>query len=69
MRLFALTAIRFYQVAMSPYLPGVCRYVPTCSQYVYEAVLKYGVVSGLLLGVQRIGRCRPRGSNGYDPVP
>ena len=69
MRQFALGAIRLYQVAMSPYLPGVCRHTPTCSQYAYEAVNRHSVVKGLWLGMQRIGRCRPLGTSGYDPVP
>ena len=65
----ALGAIRAYQIAMSPYLRGVCRHTPTCSEYAYQAVSKYGVLRGVWLGVRRLGRCRPMGTRGYDPLP
>ncbi|MDR2101806.1 MAG: membrane protein insertion efficiency factor YidD [Treponema sp.] len=64
-----LLLIRFYQQALSPYLPASCRYVPTCSAYAYEAVQKYGVFRGLFLAVKRILRCHPFHPGGYDPVP
>ena len=65
----ALGAIRLYQQAFSPYLPSACRHTPTCSGYAYEAVEKHGVAKGLWLGLKRLGRCRPLGTSGYDPVP
>ncbi|MDD4937907.1 MAG: membrane protein insertion efficiency factor YidD [Candidatus Shapirobacteria bacterium] len=43
-----------------------CRFVPTCSEYTYEAVEKYGVLKGLCLGFKRILRCRPGGGKGID---
>lgn len=43
-----------------------CRFIPTCSEYTYEAVEKYGVVKGLYLGVKRVLRCRPGGGSGID---
>ncbi|MDO9028467.1 MAG: membrane protein insertion efficiency factor YidD [Candidatus Roizmanbacteria bacterium] len=46
----------------------VCRFTPTCSQYTYEAVKKYGSVKGLFLGLKRIIRCHPWSKGGYDPV-
>lgn len=61
--------IRIYQSAISPYLGSKCRYVPTCSQYMVEAIEKRGVLTGLWLGMKRIGRCHPWGGHGYDPVP
>lgn len=61
--------IRFYQMAISPYLGTKCRYEPTCSQYMVEAIEKRGVLTGLYLGIRRIGRCHPWGGHGYDPVP
>lgn len=62
--------IRFYQLAISPYL-GVskCRYNPTCSSYGIEAFKKHGVFKGFYLTSKRIMRCHPRGGHGYDPVP
>jgi putative membrane protein insertion efficiency factor len=50
-------------------LPTSCRYFPSCSHYSQEAVEKYGVLKGVWLGVKRLGRCRPLGGQGYDPVP
>jgi uncharacterized protein len=60
--------VRFYQVALSPYLPNSCRYSPTCSQYMIEAIQKYGIFKGGFMGLKRIGRCHPWGGHGHDPV-
>ena len=46
-----------------------CRFTPTCSQYAKEAVSRHGAIRGLGLAVRRLGRCRPGGPSGYDPVP
>lgn len=46
-----------------------CRFSPTCSQYMYEAVEAYGIITGLRLGVRRILRCHPWNKGGYDPIP
>jgi putative membrane protein insertion efficiency factor len=63
-----LLAIGTYQAArvgrVSP-----CRFTPTCSQYAKEAVTRHGAVKGLRLAARRLGRCRPGGPSGYDPVP
>jgi putative membrane protein insertion efficiency factor len=69
MKYIALLLIRFYQLVISPILPNACRFTPTCSQYTYEAVKKYGFLKGTWLGIKRISRCRPGGGSGYDPVP
>jgi putative membrane protein insertion efficiency factor len=69
MRRLALRAIRLYQWSMSPYLRGYCRHTPTCSNYTYQAIAKYGAVKGIWLGVRRLSRCRPLGASGYDPIP
>ena len=61
--------IRFYQLAISPWLGPSCRFTPTCSQYGLEAFKKYGVFKGFWLTVKRIARCHPWGGHGYDPVP
>ncbi|MDR1957114.1 MAG: membrane protein insertion efficiency factor YidD [Treponema sp.] len=68
-RKLALRGIRLYQQAVSPYFPPCCRYVPSCSAYAYEAVRKYGIPRGLVLGLKRVLRCHPLCPGGYDPVP
>lgn len=61
--------IRFYQTAISPFTPSACRFEPTCSQYFIEALQKYGVFYGFILGLKRILRCHPWTKPAYDPVP
>lgn len=65
----ARTAIRFYQLAISPYLPRTCRFLPTCSQYALDALDRYGFCKGLYLAARRILRCHPWGPFGYDGLP
>ncbi|HHX63596.1 MAG TPA: membrane protein insertion efficiency factor YidD [Chloroflexi bacterium] len=65
----AMGAIRFYQRFISPALPPSCRFTPSCSQYTYEAVARYGVLRGVWMGVNRLLRCHPFNPGGYDPVP
>ena len=68
-RLF-LSLIRFYQRSISPYFPGRCRFIPTCSAYAMEAINKHGAAKGLLLAIKRILRCHPfYKGDPYDPVP
>ncbi|CAI8033591.1 Putative membrane protein insertion efficiency factor [Geodia barretti] len=69
MRYAAVGLIRFYQAAISPYLPSACRFTPSCSQYTAMAISEYGLRRGSLLGIRRILNCRPWGGKGYDPVP
>jgi hypothetical protein len=68
MKRVALALIGFYRRAISPMLPPSCRYQPTCSEYAYEAVDKYGILKGGRLAIWRILRCNPWGGSGYDPV-
>jgi putative membrane protein insertion efficiency factor len=68
-RRLLLGGIRLYQLALSPWLGGRCRYEPTCSQYAAEAIATRGAVRGSWLAAKRIGRCHPWGGAGYDPVP
>jgi len=68
MKVIAIGLIRLYQQAISPFLPAMCRFQPTCSQYAAEAVERYGVMHGCWLGLKRLLRCRPLGGQGYDPV-
>jgi len=69
MKYIALILIRFYQYAISPHFPPVCRYYPSCSAYAFEAVSKHGFLRGSFLAVKRILRCHPLRRGGYDPVP
>jgi len=66
---FFLKLVRGYQLVISPYLGPRCRYQPTCSSYMIEALNKHGAIKGVWLGIKRIGRCHPWGGHGYDPVP
>ena len=62
--------IRFYQVAISPWLgKSKCRYTPTCSQYGLEAFKKFGPFKGFWLTAKRVVSCNPWGGHGFDPVP
>ena len=69
MKYAVLAVIWVYQKTLSPLLPTSCRFYPSCSHYSQEAVEKYGFVNGVWLGVKRLGRCRPLGGQGFDPVP
>ena len=60
-------SVRVYQVTLSPWIGQSCRFQPTCSNYMIEAVEKYGLVSGCWRGVCRIARCHPLHAGGYDP--
>jgi uncharacterized protein len=61
--------VRFYRNAISPHLPPSCRHVPSCSEFMLDALKIHGPVQGIILGTGRILRCRPGGTHGYDPVP
>ena len=69
MKWIVLALIRLYQNTVSRVLPPTCRFYPSCSQYTYQAIAKYGVLHGGWLGVKRIARCHPFNPGGYDPVP
>ena len=69
MKSLALALIRLYQMTVSQVMPSSCRFTPSCSQYGYEAIQKYGTLRGGWLALKRIGRCHPFNPGGYDPVP
>jgi len=61
--------IRAYQLMLSPFFGGQCRFTPSCSQYASEAIGKHGTLRGCGLALRRIARCQPFCHGGYDPVP
>jgi uncharacterized protein len=69
MKKIALGMIKIYQSTISKVMLSQCRHLPTCSQYTFEAIDKYGVFKGIWLGTKRIARCNPFHEGGYDPVP
>lgn len=68
MRPIALGLIKAYKVVISPYMPGQCRFSPTCSDYAAEAITAYGVFRGSAMTARRVVRCRPGAEGGYDPA-
>ncbi len=69
MKLLLMLLVRGYQRFISPLKPPCCRFVPTCSGYMLQAIKRFGTVKGTLLGLYRILRCNPFCTGGYDPVP
>jgi putative membrane protein insertion efficiency factor len=61
--------IRIYQWTISPFLGSNCRHAPTCSAYAAEAIEEWGPIKGMWLGLKRILKCHPWGTQGFDPVP
>lgn len=68
MKPIALGLIKVYKVAISPYMPGQCRFSPSCSDYAAEAITAYGVLRGSAKTASRLVRCRPGVEGGYDPA-
>ncbi|MDA3880217.1 MAG: membrane protein insertion efficiency factor YidD [Prolixibacteraceae bacterium] len=61
--------VYFYKYAISPLTPASCRHVPTCSNYMIEAIKVHGPLKGFWLGIKRLSKCHPWGTHGYDPIP
>lgn len=68
MKTFLQLGLRFYKRWISPALPPSCRYVPSCSEYAWEAIERYGTLRGSWMAVKRLLRCHPFVRGGYDPV-
>ena len=64
-----LILVRSYQLLLSPFAGGACRFEPSCSAYALQAISEHGGARGLLLAVRRVARCHPFARSGYDPVP
>ena len=69
MKAFAIAVLRFYKRFISPLLPPMCRFEPTCSMYMMQAIKKYGALRGVWLGIRRLSRCHVFNPGGWDPVP
>jgi len=69
LRILVLIPVYIYRWVISPITPAACRHVPTCSEYMVEAIKTHGPGRGFLLGLNRISRCHPWGTQGFDPVP
>lgn len=63
-----IRALRLYKIALSPLLPAACRFYPSCSDYMREAVERYGAIRGVWMGLRRLARCHPFHAGGFDPV-
>lgn len=69
MKYFLMAGVWLYQKLISPLLPHSCIYIPSCSKYTMEALIKHGAFKGFIMGCRRIWRCAPWGKGGFDPVP
>jgi len=69
MKYFLLKLIKAYQYIFRPILGNHCRFSPSCSEYMQEAIQRHGVIKGIIMGLKRILRCAPWSLGGYDPVP
>jgi uncharacterized protein len=67
-RAAAFALIRTYKLVVSPLLPSACRFHPTCSEYMRDAIEKHGVLKGVGMGLRRLSRCHPFHQGGFDPV-
>ena len=67
-RAIAIGLIRVYKLVISPLLPSACRFHPTCSEYMKDAIEKHGVLKGVGMGLRRLSRCHPFHQGGFDPV-
>lgn len=68
MQVLLTSLLRAYKYWISPLLPSACRFYPTCSDYMREAIEKYGAARGLWLGLKRLSKCHPLHEGGFDPV-
>ena len=68
MKKISILLIKFYQQSISMYLPSVCIYTPSCSQYAIETIEKYNIFKSLYLIIKRLIKCNPMSKKGYDPV-
>lgn len=68
MRALIVAILRIYKRWLSPVLPSACRFHPTCSEYMMQAVETHGAARGVWMGVKRLAKCHPFHEGGFDPV-
>jgi putative membrane protein insertion efficiency factor len=68
MRQLLIASLRIYKRWISPLLPSACRFHPTCSEYMMQAIQTHGAIRGVWMGLKRIARCHPFHQGGFDPV-
>ena len=68
MQWVVIAVLRVYKICISPLLPSACRFYPTCSEYMLQAVEKYGAWRGVWMGTKRLAKCHPFHAGGVDPV-
>ena len=71
MKKFFISLINFYQKWISPFFQSIgvhCKYYPSCSEYMKQAIEKYGPLKGIFLGIKRLLKCNPFSEGGYDPL-
>jgi uncharacterized protein len=68
MQALTVTSLRIYQRWISPLLPSACRFHPTCSEYMLQAVERHGAARGVWMGLKRLAKCHPFHAGGFDPV-
>ena len=77
MKKIILLFIKFYQKVLSldqgifsfMFSKKFCRFYPTCSEYTYQSIERFGIIKGGWLGIKRVSRCHPWNEGGYDPIP
>lgn len=69
MKWILIIPVILYRLTLSRIMPPICRFQPTCADYMYRALLRHGAVKGLGLGLWRLCRCQPFAKGGFDPVP
>lgn len=68
MKFLVIDILGVYKAVVSPFLPPACRFEPTCSEYMRQAIEKYGAIKGIWMGLRRLLRCQPFCDGGHDPV-
>ena len=68
LKFLILYLLKIYKFTISPFIGTNCRFLPSCSDYAYEAISKQGVIKGSILAIKRLTKCHPWGKSGYDPI-